>query len=109
MERKVNHLKSAVSVMFCGNAAGEIVATMVVYKAENCYDGWTKGGPNNMVYHSTSRGWSDQAAFELWFLNQFLQSISHHRGESVALIGDNLGTQLCQPLDVAVFRALKQH
>ena len=61
VERKSNHSKSAVSVMFCGNAAGELIPPMVVYKAENCYLGWTEGGPNNTIYANTKSGWFDSA------------------------------------------------
>ena len=132
VERKVDHSKASVSVMFCGNAAGEFVPPMVVYKAENCYEGWTRGGPHNAMYHATKSGWFDTVAFEMWVINQFIPYISRHNGEPVVLIGDNLGahfsgavieecltnnvificlppnsTHLCQPLDVAVFRPMK--
>ena len=132
VEIKSNHSKSSVSVMFCGNAAGEYVPPMVVYKAQNLYESWTQGGPNNTVYAVTPSGWFDAATFETWFFKQFLPATQHQRDGPIALIGDNLGahfspgvieecienkviflclvpnsTHLTQPLDVAVFRPLK--
>ena len=118
--------------MFCGNAAGEFIPPMVVYKSKHCYENWTTGGYNNTVYDCTVNGWFDSHTFETWFSKQFIPSIRKHQGKQVVLIGDNLGphfsqkvidacvqndfifirlpsntTHLCQPLDVAVFRSAK--
>ena len=132
VERKVNHSKTSISVMFCGSAAGEFIPPMVVYKSEHCYENWTIGGCNNTVYDCTTNGWFDSRTFQTWFFKQFIPSIRKHQGKQVVLIGDNLGshfspkvinacvenniificlppntTHLCQPLDVAVFRSAK--
>ena len=32
--------KQSTSIMFCGNANGDYLAPMVVYKANNIYQGW---------------------------------------------------------------------
>ena len=37
VEKKVQHSKSSVSVMFCGSASGTFVPPMVVYRAKNVY------------------------------------------------------------------------
>ena len=37
VEKKVQHSKSSVSVMFCGSARGTFVPPMVVYRAKNVY------------------------------------------------------------------------
>ena len=39
--------KQSLSVMWCGSASGELLPSMVVYKAMrmNCYKGWVQGGP----------------------------------------------------------------
>ena len=86
VERKVNHSKSCISVMFCGNAHGELLPPMVVYKALHCYEGWTKGGPHNTVYDTTKSGWFDTKTFETWFFKQFLPSTDHQRNDFIALI-----------------------
>jgi len=84
-------------------------------------------------YNRSKSGWFDAVTFADWFESSF---IPHARriGERVVLIGDNLAshfsdrviqaakdnnvafvclpknsTHLCQPLDVAFFRALKIH
>ena len=112
--------------MFCGNAVGEFSPPMVVYKSENLYKNWIKGGPKNAVYDVTPSGWFDNRTFEIWFFKFFVPAVTG-KGK-VALIRDNLGshfskavidkcleeniyficlppnaTHLCQPLDVAVF------
>jgi hypothetical protein len=35
IERKIQHSKSAISIMYCGSAAGVFLPPMVVYKAQN--------------------------------------------------------------------------
>lgn len=49
MERRVEHSKQCFSVMFCGAADGTFLPPMVVYRAENLYEGWTKNGPLGMI------------------------------------------------------------
>ena len=116
--------------MFAGSAAEEFLPPMVVYKSENVYKNWVKNGPVGSIYDATKSGWFDMRTFDLWFSKQFLPVASQMPGRKV-LIGDNLGlhfsvkvieacktnilficlppnsTHLSQPLDVAVFRALK--
>ena len=129
--RKTQHSKSSISVIFAGSAAGEFLPRMVVYKSENVYENWIKNDPVGSIYDATKNGWFDMRTFDLWFSKQFLPVASHIPGQKV-LIGNNLGshfsvnvieackandilficlppnsTHLCQPLDVAVFRALK--
>ena len=128
----MEHLKQAFSVMFCGSAARNFLPPMIVYKAQHCYEGWTQCGPAGAVYDATPSGWLDTRTFELWFFELFLKKVSSIPGEKV-ILGDNLTshfspsvinacnemgikfislipitTHLCQPLDVAVFRPLKQ-
>ena len=57
--------------MFCGNAAGEFIPPMVVYKPEHCYENWTTGRYNNTVYDCTTNGWFDSCMFETWFFSLF--------------------------------------
>ena len=101
-------------------------------KAKNLYRGWTEGGPKYAVYDVNKNGWFDGNTFQRWFHEIFLPVAIKKNGTTV-LIGDNLGchfspdviqatirhgikfitlppnaTHLCQPLDVAVFRGLKE-
>ena len=108
---------------------------MVVYKALNLYQGWTKGGPRGTVYDITPNGWFHSRTFQRWYFEVLLMHIHSMDSEGpFAVIGDNLGshfspevimstieenirlitlppnaTHLCQPLDVCVFRGLKQN
>ena len=49
IERKAQHSKSSVSVMFAGNAGGEFLPPMVVYKSELIYKEYVRGGPVNTL------------------------------------------------------------
>jgi hypothetical protein len=129
VERKMEHTKSCISLMFSGNASGDYLPPMVVYKSQNTYQEWMRGGPSGTVYDCTPSGWFDSRCFERWFTEVFLTSVSTKPGTKV-LLGDNLAahftpdvikasvenniafvtlipnaTHLLQPLDVAVFRA----
>ena len=131
IEQKAEHSKQSISIMFSGNAVGEYLPPMVVYKAKNVYEGWMIGGPKGTIYDSTPSGWFDMKTFEKWFFEIFLKSTNKLGGPKV-IIMDNLGchfsvkvietclqkdirfirlvpntTHLCQPLDLAVFRPLK--
>lgn len=130
-ERVIHSSKSAHSVMFCGNAVGEIMPPYVVYKAENLWTSWVNGGPKGTRFNRTTSGWFDQRTFEDWFEYQALPILKKQDGKKL-LIGDNLSShlsikvvQLCeennirfvalppnsthmtQPLDVAFFRPFK--
>jgi len=61
IERKVQHSKSTISIMYCGNVVGSFLPPMVVYKAQNCYSEWSKGGPAGCIYEATKSGWFDRA------------------------------------------------
>nr|CAI5862835.1 unnamed protein product [Callosobruchus analis] len=128
-----NSTKAAVSIMVCGNAAGEILPLYVNYKAEKMWDTWTEGGPPNTRYNRSKSGWFDGSSFEDWFFSIVLPVLKKKDGKKV-LIGDNLSshismrvleachqyniafialppnsTHLTQPLDVAFFRPFKSH
>ena len=132
VERKTEHSKQSISVMFCGSATGEYLPPMVVYKARNLYSSWTEGGPDGAVYDVTDSGWYDWRTFQIWFCSVFLLNVGSRPGVKM-VIGDNLpshfsglvieearkhnirfitmppnSTHLCQPLDMAVFGPAKR-
>lgn len=132
-ERVMAHSKMAFSVMFCGSATGVHLPPMVVYKAKNMYEGWQSKAIPNAVYETTESGWFDMRTFEIWFDQIFLPHVKNNcKAGPKVLIGDNLGchfspsviekclehgirfialppnsTHICQPLDVAVFKPMK--
>ena len=131
-ERVKDSTKTAISVMFCGNAAGQVLPCYVVYKAENLWSTWTEGGPKGTRYNRSRSGWFDATCFTDWFETVFLPSVEKHSGKKV-IIGDNLSshftdtvlqkasakdvafvclppnsTHLLQPLDVAFYGPMKR-
>ena len=135
VERKAEHSKQTISLMFCGNASGQYLPSMVIYKSKNVYNDWSTGEPDGAVYECTKSGWFDARTFEIWFKRVFLPNVIDGRSSPgpVVLIGDNLpshfftmvieeclkhniifitmpanSTHLCQPLDVAVFGPVKR-
>lgn len=46
-----NSTKASVSIMFCGNAAGQLAPPYVTYRAEGLYQTWTEGGPQGCRYN----------------------------------------------------------
>ncbi|KAK3909462.1 Jerky protein homolog-like [Frankliniella fusca] len=123
-ERVKNSSKAANSVMFCGNA--------MVYKAENMWDSWTKGGWPHSRYNRSKTGWFDAHSFQDWFFSLTLPRLKKQAGKK-AFLGDNLSSHLSlrviqacntvknifhniaflplphltQPLDVSFFRPMK--
>ena len=49
IERKIEHSKQSISVMFCGNAKGEFLPPMVVYKVNICTHHGRKAVPEEQV------------------------------------------------------------
>ncbi|XP_022181112.1 jerky protein homolog-like [Myzus persicae] len=130
VEQICNSTKSAISLMFCGNAEGHLIPNYVVYKAEALWTTWTEGGPPNTRYNRSKSGWFDTNIFQNWFESTFLKEVQG--GGPCALIGDNLAshinervieiceahdikficlppntTHITQPLDIAFFRPMK--
>ena len=87
VEHKMEHSKQTVSLMFCGNAIGEFLPPMVVYRAKHVYDDWKRGGPEGSMYESSKSGWFDSRIFEMWFMDMFLPAVEDSSGPlSLAII-----------------------
>lgn len=124
--------KSAISVMFCGSAAGKLLPPYVVYKGQNVYPAWCVGGVKGAVYSATKSGWFDTFTFTDFFKVILLPAVQLLPGKKL-MVGDNLASHislevidLCreheiefvclppnstdklQPLDVGVFGPLKR-
>jgi hypothetical protein len=68
-EQVMNHSKVGYSLMFCCNAAGEMLPPMVIYKSGTgilCKI-WCNGGPEGTTYAANKSGWFDMAMFTEWF------------------------------------------
>lgn len=92
-ERVLNSTKGAISIMFSGTAAGEILPVYVVYKADNLYSEWIQDGPRDAKYNHTKSGWFDSQIFEDYFKRIVLDWASGLPGKKV-VICDNLSSHL---------------
>ena len=134
VEKKSNHSRASVSIMYSGFADGELLPPMVVYKSKNVYTNWTNGGLDGTIYDCTSSEWFDFCIFENWFFEIYLPRAKEKVGPKI-LIGNNLSlhflcdvveaceeynicfiislppnsTHLTQPFDVCFFCPAKRH
>lgn len=129
--RILDSSKSSTSVMFTICANGVMLPPYVVFKSKNLYPEWLEGGPPGTHFNRSKSGWFDHDIFEDWFEKIALPYLRKQNGVKV-LIGDNLSshasykiirlcsehnikfvflppnsTHIAQPLDVSVFRPLK--
>ncbi|CAK1598838.1 unnamed protein product [Parnassius mnemosyne] len=99
-----NSTKAAVSLMICGNAAGEILPPYGNYKSNKMWSTWTKGGPPGTRYNRSKSGWFDTSTFEDWFFSLVLPTLRRQEGKKL-LIGDNLSSHI----NMEVLKACKSH
>lgn len=126
-----NSTKSCYTVVFCANAAGEMLPPYFIFKGINKMSNWILDGPKGCRMNASPSGWIDLNIFEDWFVVHLLPQLKKLPGKKV-IIGDNLAahlnvnvlkicrennisfvflvpnaTHLIQPLDVGVFAPLK--
>ena len=131
-EQVVNYTKNSVSIMFCGNAEGEVFPPYCVYKSSSIImDSWVRNAPKGSKFNRSKSGWFDEAIFKNFFNVLLLPRMKKQKGTKV-MIGDNLSshisedvirkcscydikficlpqnsTHITQPLDIAYFKPLK--
>ena len=118
--------------MYASCAAGLLLQTYIIYKAENLWSTWIEGGPHSSRYNRSCSGWFDAVTFTDWFKFHFVSNVRHISGKKV-LIEDHFSshfskkilklawendndfcclppnsTHVMQPLDVAFFAPLKR-
>nr|CAI5826190.1 unnamed protein product [Callosobruchus analis] len=126
-----NTTKSCYTVVYCGNAAGEVLPPYFIFKAKQKWSDWLVGAPAGSRMSVTNTGWIDTETYDDWFEKHLLPQLKE-KEERKILIGDNLSshislkvsrlcqennvrlimlvansTHLLQPLDVAYFSPLK--
>ena len=120
--------------MVVAPASGVCLPPFVVYKGKHLYTAWTKGGSAGAMYAASESGWMEKVNYESWFKTMFLPAVRHltHSGPVVLFfdghhshISLNLielsrdnnvhlmllpsnTTRVLQPLDVGVYRPVKQ-
>ena len=102
--RIMNESKGAISIMFCGSAAGELLPPYVCYKSKGIFSTWRVGGPKGTRYGRSKSGWFEMATFENWFFSIALPQLKKLIGPK-ALMGDNLSSHM----SVKVIAACKQN
>lgn len=120
-----------ITVLLGGNAAGEKLPPLVVFKGKHMWNSWipTDEYPG-MTYSATKNGWMETETFEKYFENNFLRNIGkdrpvvliydgHTSHISVSLIEMAIAndvvivklpphsSHLLQPMDLCVFKPLK--
>ncbi len=123
--------KAMYTVLAAGNAAGDYLEPLVVYKAVHLNESWTANGPNGARYAVSYSRWMSDIIFEQWFCNSFVPFTANLQ-KPVVLFFDGHGSHLTyvtistamremiiiiclpphtshalQPLDVGVFGPLK--
>lgn len=93
VETVLNTSKQAISVMFCGSAAGRMMPPMVVYKAKHLYESWKEKGPKGAIYSVSTSGWFDGFNFQKFFFEGALPILKTMPGKKV-LLGDNLSSHI---------------
>ncbi|KAB0793820.1 hypothetical protein PPYR_13440 [Photinus pyralis] len=121
-----------ITVLFGGNAAGEKLPPLIVFRGKNVWDSWLsiKEGYPGMTYAASKNGWMDTQTFENYFQNNFLKNVCPERPVVLIYDGHNShvgvslvemamkqkvvilklpahSSHLLQPMDLAVFRPLK--
>ena len=123
--------KSMYTVLYCGNAAGDLMSPYVVYKAKNLHSSWLTGGPEGTTYNTSHSGWMEETTFEQWLKDVFIPHVTHV-AKPIVLFYDGHGSHMTynsvkaakdadiiiiclpphtsgalQPLDVGVFKGAK--
>ena len=127
--------KNSFTVLTCGSAAGHYMPPFLLVKSKS---GFTKGsitgGPPGTAYGFSKNGWMEGPTFQNWFINHFIpyvKKVDEHNHHVLVLDGHNshltyktfqaakaANITICclppntshatQPLDVGVFKNMKQ-
>ena len=122
--------KENITVNACVSADGRLLPPYILYTGQRLMLDYTQGGPLGTRYGVSQRGWMNEVNFVDWFKNLFIPSLpeerpvilildgheSHVKYEVRQLAIDNgieiaklppHTTHLLQPLDIGVFKPLK--
>lgn len=62
----VTGLKTMFTILFCVLATGQYMAPLTVYKGNNLYDTWTKGGSDREIFAVSPSRWMQDDIFKKW-------------------------------------------
>ena len=124
--------KGQITVVACGNAAGQVIPPMVIFEAKKLNHAWTANEIPGTRYGLSDKGWITTVLFEGWLTEHFLDYAvpqrplfllldghsTHYQPEVIRLAREKKIIILClpphtthetQPLDCDVFSPLKSH
>lgn len=122
------------SVLMGGNAAGAKLPPLIIFKGKNVWDTWLASKENEypgITYTATANGWMETKTFVNYFQRTFLKNIpkerpvvliydGHSSHTSIGLVEKAIQagvvilklpahtSHLLQPMDLSVFKPLKQ-
>ena len=122
--------KGQITVVACGNAAGQVPPPTIIFDAKKVKHAWTKDEIPGTKYGVSDKGWINTGLFESWFNDLFLPNVvgarpllllldghsSHYQPDVINLACKNEVIILClpthtthatQPLDCGIFSPLK--
>ena len=85
--------KQMYTVLVAGNAAGEYLKPLVVYKAMDLNEHLTTNGPHGTQYAVSLSGWMSDIIFEQWFRNAFVP-FTVNKPKPVVLFFDGHGSHV---------------
>ena len=123
---------SQIIVIGCVSASGQAIPPFVIFDSKSLNKEWTKGEVNGTTYGMSNKGWVDSELFRGWLTDHFLQfsvaarplllildgHSSHYQPELVPYAKEKDVILFClpphtthesQPLDISVFKPLKQN
>ena len=124
--------KSQITVVACGNAAGNMIPPMIISAGQRFNTDWTEGEVPGTMYAMSNKGWTDQELFGHWMKKLFIPSIpvarpvlllldghsSHYEPSTIRMaaaegiivmaLPPHL-THHLQPLDLSLFGPLKTY
>ena len=122
--------KGQITIVACGNAAGQVIPPLIIFDAKNVRHAWTKDEVPGAMYGASEKGWINTELFDSWFDDLFLPSAvaarpllllldghsTHYQLDVITKAKKNDVLVLClpphtthatQPLDCGVFSPLK--
>ena len=64
--------KGQVTIVACGNAAGQALSPMIIYDAKNLNHAWTSNEVPGTTYGLSDNGWITTELFEGWMIEHFV-------------------------------------
>ena len=115
--------KGQITVVACGNAAGNVLPPLIIFDTKKVQHGWTKDEVPGSKYGTSDKGWITTELFESWFTELFLPNAvsarpllllldghsSHYQPDVINLALEHDVLILCLPPSVQILYLLKKN